>query len=121
MAPNHLPIPEFFNPDKVGQIWRVPYEERASQARAWAREHQIFPAHKDTPKFGLFLVDVQNTFCIPDFELFVGGRSGMAAVEDNTRLCEFIYHNMDRITDIAATLDTHQATQIFHAIYLVDA
>ena len=67
------------------------------------------------------LVDVQNTFCLPDFELYVGGRSGTGAVDDNRRLAAFIYRNLGRLTEITATLDTHQAIQIFHAIYLIDA
>ena len=46
------------------------------------------------PRVGLLLVDVQNTFCIPGFELFVGGASGTAAVDDNRRLCDFIYRNL---------------------------
>jgi nicotinamidase-related amidase len=66
-------------------------------------------------------VDVQNTFCIPGFELFVAGRSGTGAVDDNTRLCEFIYRNLGVITEICPTMDTHQAMQIFHSLYLVDA
>jgi nicotinamidase-related amidase len=66
------------------------------------------------------LVDVQNTFCLPDFELFVGGRSGTGAVDDNRRLCTFIYRNLDAITQIVATMDTHRAVQIFHPVYLVD-
>jgi nicotinamidase-related amidase len=68
----------------------------------------------------LVLVDVQNTFCIPDYELFVGGRSGTGAIDDNRRLCEFIYRNIDVITEIAPTMDTHQPIQIFHAIFLID-
>ena len=70
--------------------------------------------------FAQILVDVQNTFCIPDFELFVRGRSGIGAVEDNRRLCEFIYRNLNKITEITLTLDTHQAAQIFHPIFLMD-
>jgi nicotinamidase-related amidase len=65
-------------------------------------------------------VDVQNTFCIHDFELFVGGRSGTGAIDDNRRLCEFIYRNLDVLSQIAPTMDTHQAIQIFHAIFLVN-
>ena len=57
------------------------------------------------------LIDVQNTFCIPDFELYVGGRSGHGAVEDNIRLCEFIYRNLGNITHITATMDTHLASR----------
>ncbi len=64
---------------------------------------------------------MQNTFCLPDFELFVGGRSGNGAVEDNRRLTEFIYRNLGSITEVTATLDTHQAMQIFHAAFLIDA
>jgi nicotinamidase-related amidase len=63
---------------------------------------------------------VQNTFCIPEFELFVAGRSGTGAVDDNRRLCEFVYRNLGAITRIVPTLDTHRAMQIFHAVYLVD-
>jgi len=63
---------------------------------------------------------VQNTFCIPDFELFVAGRSGMGAVEDCRRLCEFIYRNLGAITQIIATLDTHQPVQIFHPVFLIN-
>jgi nicotinamidase-related amidase len=65
-------------------------------------------------------VDVQNTFCIPDFELFVAGRSGTGAVDDNRRLCEFIYRNLLAITRVVPSLDTHRAMQVFHAIWLVD-
>jgi len=65
-------------------------------------------------------VDVQKAFCIPGFELFVSGRSGTGAVDDNRRLCEFIYRNLDVITQIAPTMDTHQAMQIFHSAFWVN-
>ena len=115
-----LPIPDFFDPTKLDQVWQVPYEERARQAKDWAHQHGIEPASANGTKTWLMLVDVQNTFCIPGFELYVGGRSGSGAVDDNRRLCEFIYHNLGVITQITATMDTHQAMQIFHAIFLVD-
>jgi nicotinamidase-related amidase len=115
-----LPIPEFFDPDKVGSVWRIPYEERAVQARDWAHLHKLEPASTDQTKTWLMLIDVQNTFCIPEFELYVGGRSGRGAVEDNTRLSEFIYRNLGNITHITATMDTHKTLQVFHAIFFVD-
>ena len=115
-----LPLPEFYNADRVGEVWRVPYEERAREARAWADEHGIRPSAGDSLRICLLAVDVQNTFCIPEFELFVGGRSGTGAVDDNRRLCEFVYRNLGAITQVVPSLDTHQAAQVFHAVWLVD-
>jgi nicotinamidase-related amidase len=115
-----LPIPAHFAPERVGEVWRVPYEERAREAEAWAREHTIASAADDAPRVCLVAVDVQNTFCLPGFELFVAGRSGTGAVDDNRRLCEFIYRHLDAITQIVPTLDTHSPLQIFHAVFLVD-
>src|SRR5713101_8361828 len=115
-----LPIPPHFNSDKVGQVWKVAYEEIARAAAKWAEEYNIQPAANDRFKICLIAVDVQNTFSIPDFELYVGGRSGTGAVDDNRRLCEFIYHNLHTITQIVATMDTHQAIQIFHSIFLIN-
>jgi nicotinamidase-related amidase len=115
-----LPIPPFFDPNLVGSVWRIPYEQRASQARDWARQHSLLPASADSSKTWLMLIDVQNTFCIPDFELYVGGRSGRGAVEDNVRLSEFIYRHLGEITRITATMDTHLTMQVFHAIFFVD-
>jgi nicotinamidase-related amidase len=120
MNTSDLPVPDFFDANKVGAVWRIPYEERAVQARAWARQHRLQPASADATKTWLMLIDVQNTFCIPDFELYVGGRSGRGAVEDNVRLCEFIYRKLGTITRITATLDTHLTMQVFHAIFFID-
>lgn len=114
-------MPAHFDPATVGEVWRVQYEELARDAEEWAQEHEIQPAVEDGFRICLVAVDVQNTFCIPDFELFVGGRSGTGAVDDNRRLCEFIYRNLDSITKIVPTLDTHQAMQVFHPIWLLDA
>jgi nicotinamidase-related amidase len=115
-----LPVPGFFDPHKADQVWPVPYQERASQARLWAEQHQIPAATDDRCKIALIGIDIQNTFCIPGFELFVGGLSGHGAVEDNQRLCAFIYRNLANITHIVATLDSHTAMQIFHPIFLIN-
>lgn len=120
MVRDNLPIPPHFDPDKTGKVWKVNYQDRAEDAKKWAQQHKIQQASQDSFKICLLLVDVQNTFCIPEFELFVGGRSGTAAVDDNRRLCEFIYRNLDIITQIYPTMDTHQAIQIFHSIFLVN-
>ena len=116
-----LPIPPHFNPEKVGEVWRVPYQQRADEAQKWAKKHDIKPASSDKTRICLLLIDVQNTFCIPEFELFVGGKSGTGAIDDNLRLCEFIYRNLGVITTIIPTMDTHTAMQIFHPIFWVNA
>ena len=115
-----LPIPQHFDGARTGEIWRVDYENRAQEAEAWAVEHDVGHPSDDDPTVGLLLVDCQNTFCIPGYELFVAGRTGRGAVDDNTRLCQFIYRNLDVITEITATLDTHTALQIFHPVFWVD-
>lgn len=115
-----LPIPSFFDNKKVAEVWRVPYQERAKQAEEWAKLYQIQPAAKDKTRICLMIIDAQNTFCIPNFELFVGGQSGMGAVEDNIRLCQFIYQNLGLITEIAPTMDTHTTMQIFHPLFWIN-
>ena len=113
-------LPSHFDRTKVGQLWRVPYQQRAAEAEEWAKKYSLAPAAKDKPRVCLMLIDAQNTFCLPDFELFVGGRSGTGAVDDNVRVCEFIYRNIGRITEIDPTMDTHTAMQIFHPIFWID-
>jgi nicotinamidase-related amidase len=120
MSLRELPIPSFFDGERVSEVWRVPYQERAVDAQHWREIHRIESSTRDRHRVCLLLVDVQNTFCIPDFELYVGGRSGTGAVDDNQRLTQFIYKNLSSITQICPTMDTHQAVQIFHSIFLVD-
>ncbi len=121
MTHNALPVPDHFDPADVGRVWRVPYEDRFREAKTFAARHRIGPAGQDGRRIGLLLVDVQNTFCIPEYELFVAGRSGDGAVKDNMRLCRFIYGNLHRITQICPTMDTHHPIQIFHSLFLIDA
>jgi nicotinamidase-related amidase len=115
-----LPLPAHCAPERIGDVWRVDYQTRFADATAWSEEHGIAPATDDRVRICLLLVDVQNTFCTPDFELFVAGRSGTGALDDNRRLCDFLYRNLASLTQVVATLDSHQAFQIFHAPFLVD-
>jgi nicotinamidase-related amidase len=115
-----LPVPPHFDAGRAGEVWRVSYEDRAREAPVWAERHGLRPASEDAFRLALLVVDVQNTFCIPGFELFVSGRSGTGAVDDNRRLCEFVYRNLGTITQIFPSLDTHHAMQVFHAVWLVD-
>jgi nicotinamidase-related amidase len=98
----------------VPEVWRVDYEALAVGAAEWAGRHALSKAGDDAFRVCLFAVDCQNTFCTAEYELFVPG-----APEDSRRLCEFVYRNLGRLTEIVATLDTHRAYQIFHAAFLV--
>jgi len=119
-AKTQLPTPDYFDTKKVSEVWRVPYQERVAEAKEWAEKYSIQPAASDKNRICLLIIDAQNTFCLPEFELFVGGRSGRGAVDDNLRLCEFIYRNLNAITTIAPTMDTHTAMQIFHPIFWIN-
>jgi len=120
MVTYELPVPQHFDPAQVGAVRRVPYQDIAVAARDWAKLHSLKPAAKDDLQIGLLPIDCQLTFCGKGFELFVGGRSGEGAVDDTRRLCEFIYRNLNVITAIHPTLDTHLAMQIFFDIFFID-
>jgi len=115
-----LPLPPHVDLGRVGEVSKVDYETRFADATDWAEQHGLEPASADETRVCLLVVDAQNTFCTPGFELFVAGRSGTAALDDSRRLCDFLYRNLGRITQTVVTLDTHQAFQIFHAPFLVD-
>lgn len=115
-----LPVPNFFNPKNAEKVMRVPYQEREQDAIAWSNKYGLKPAAKDQKRICLMPIDVQNTFCLPEFELFVGGQSGRGAIDDSVRLSEFIYRNLDVITEIDPTMDTHTAMQIFHPVFWIN-
>jgi len=116
-----LPLPPFFDARRSASVYRVPYQQRADEARAWAERYRLRPAAEDRKRVALLLIDVQNTFCLPEFELFVAGRSGRGAVEDVERIAELLYRRLDGVTQVIATLDTHSAAQIFHPVFWLDA
>jgi nicotinamidase-related amidase len=115
-----LPLPPHWDPGRLGEVWRVDYAARFEDAERWREQHGIQLAAEDRLRIALVVVDMQNTFCSPGFELFVAGRSGTGALDDSRRVCEFVYRNLGALTQIVATLDTHQALQIFHRVFLVD-
>ncbi|MDX6438733.1 MAG: hypothetical protein QOF45_1316 [Gaiellaceae bacterium] len=105
----------------MAEVWRVDYAARFEDAARWREQQGLQPTADDRFRVALVVVDVQNTFCTPGFELFVAGPSGTGALDDSRRLCEFVYRNLHQLTQIVPTLDTHQALQIFHPVLLVDA
>ena len=80
---------------------------------AYRRHHDVRPACLDAVRCQLLIVDAQRDFCHPRGTLFVGGRSGRGATDDLARLVGFIYRNLEQVTEITCTLDTHLPFQIF--------
>ena len=115
-----LPVPPFAGLGRAGEVWAVPYAERVARAAAWGRENGVRAASEDDRRVALLLVDCQNTFCVPEGELFVAGRSGTGAVEDTRRIAELVYRRLGTITEIVCTLDTHTRAQIFHPFFWLD-
>lgn len=116
-----LPIPSFFDPANARSWGYSPkQDELAVKAVDWRKAHKIAPTATDTFSLHLLLIDVQKDFCFPEGSLYVGGRSGTGAMDDNRRIAEFIYRNLGVITNITTTLDTHFAHQIFFAPFWVD-
>ncbi|MBX3190755.1 MAG: nicotinamidase [Labilithrix sp.] len=108
--------PPFYEPAKVGEI----YIERAALVAAAASERSktraARPSTEDAKRIVAFGIDCQIGFAIPGASLFVPG-----AVEDTTRTLAWLYENLDEITQIAFSLDTHHVFQIFHPAWWVDA
>jgi nicotinamidase-related amidase len=119
---NELPLPDFYDLAGARSFDYAPDQQRLFElAERWRTTHAIAPSIDDRRKLHLLLIDVQKDFCFPEGTLYVGGRSGTGAVEDNDRLARFIYRNLDRITDVTCTLDTHFPYQIFFPWFWRDA
>ena len=79
-----------------------------------ANEEQLTPATKNLEKVLLLSIDVQQDF-------MDNGALGVPnAVKDVENATKFIYNNIDKISQIAVSLDTHNPFQIFHPCWWVD-
>ncbi len=110
-----LPAPMFYDASKVPTV----HVERASLvaeiADDYRKKHKIAAAAQDKTRIAAFGIDAQIGFCTPGASLFVPG-----AVEDTQRTLDWVYRNLDRITQLAFSLDTHRVFQIFHPAWWID-
>ncbi|MCM0758848.1 hypothetical protein M7775_09755 [Sporomusa sphaeroides DSM 2875] len=96
--------PSFYSPDCAGNLYLPRYNLIQKEAREL---HKEFKPAEDSEMIALFLIDPQVGFCIPGASLYVDG-----AEKDIERICDFIYHNLERIDEILVSLDTHTVFQI---------
>lgn len=116
-----MTVPDFYDPSRAAEFAYRPDAQRVfDEARDVRQARGIAPAASDVRRTHLLLIDVQRDFCFPEGSLYVGGRSGRGAIEDNDRLARFIYANLGALSEITATLDTHLPFQIFFAPFWVD-
>ena len=96
-----LPLPSFYNPDNVVNDTRwIDYQALQAHAIDWRKQYGLKAVATDRVKVGMLVIDAQNTFCHPQGELYVGGQSGVGAVDDSIRTVEFIYRNMGLLSGI---------------------
>ncbi len=110
-----LPLPEFYRPGAVGTLYLERAAQVADAAARYRADRHVPPASRDAPRIAAFGIDCQVAFCTPGASLFVPG-----AVEDMRRAIEWLYGNLDRITTLVLSLDTHSVHQIFHPSAWVD-
>lgn len=114
-------IPSHYDPAHSRQFAYRPDAQRLfDDSAAFRRENHLLPAASDPLRTHLVLIDAQRDFCFPEGTLYVGGRSGRGAMDDNDRIARFIYENLGAISEITCTLDSHLPFQIFFAPFWVD-
>lgn len=121
LVKGELPTPDFFRASNA-QSWGYRPNERKlfETAQDWRKKHGLAAAATDKTKIHLLGIDLQRDFCFPEGSLYVAGRSGSGAIDDNVRISEFIYRNLGFITSITLTMDTHQGYQIFSPSFWKD-
>ena len=116
-----LPLPPAFDAKNAERYEYAPDQQRLfADAAEWRKTHGMTPAATDKRNIHLLLIDVQKDFCFPTGSLYVGGRSGRGAIDDSRRIAEFVYRNLNVLTNITTTMDTHFAYQIFFPSFWVD-
>ena len=85
------------------------YDPRLEEFRTKGEQSKMPKASSDVTKTILLIVDMQRDFVHADGALSVPG-----ALDDTSRLIDWIYKNAKDVTTICASLDTHKELQIFH-------
>ena len=100
-----MPFPPFYDSSQVGRL----YPPDTAAAIAAGQAAGLRPAALDDRRILLLLVDAQVDFIHVDGALAVPG-----AVDDTRRTIEWLYRNIEAVTAVAASLDSHIPLQIFY-------
>jgi nicotinamidase-related amidase len=108
-------IPTFYDPARVGMVYRADVRGVMEAAEA-ATDSGARPAAEDDRRTLLLLVDPQVDFVHEDGSLSVPG-----AVDDMRRTIEWLYRNLEHVSDIMISMDSHIPRQIFYPGWWADA
>jgi nicotinamidase-related amidase len=106
-------LPALYEPSHVDRLYEVDLQ-RAYEAGLADFQR---PASQDKTRILAWLIDMQVDFVFP---APVGRLPVPNALDDARRTIEWLYRNTQRITHIAASLDTHTPFQIFYASWWKD-
>lgn len=90
--------------------------ENISEIISLGVDERIVPAKDDKKRTLLLAIDVQN-----DFMENIGALPVVGSKQDVECITRWMYNNLEHITQIMCSLDTHSISQIFHAYWWVDA
>ncbi len=106
-----MSFPNFYERQKVGTL----FKPRVSEVIEVADQDAMRPSQRDERRILLLLVDPQVDFVHEDGSLSVPG-----AVDDTRRIIEWLFSNLERVTDIAVSLDSHTPLHIFYPGWWID-
>ncbi|WP_242308353.1 hypothetical protein [Bacillus cereus group sp. BfR-BA-01524] len=98
---------------RIGEIGRT-NRMKLNELLVLAKAEELVPASEDKERVMVIGIDFQNDF-MENGELGVPNSH-----RDIRNITNFIYKNLNKITTIAVSLDTHDLHQIFHPSWWVD-
>lgn len=106
-----MSFPNFYDPDKVGTL----YKPHVTEVIEAANSVKFKPSQEDERRILLLLVDPQADFVHTDGSLSVPG-----ALDDTRRLIKWLFDNLEQVTDIVVSLDSHLPLHIFYPGWWID-
>lgn len=108
-----MKYPKFYSQRTTSSFSHAPYDE--IQRQALEQAELLTPSAEDEFKIAVILVDCQVDFCHPNGALYIQG-----AQENTNHIASFVYRNIDKITTIIASSDSHLPNHIFFAPWWIN-